>query len=139
MQALAAVQLSALLHWLHSLPRVVECERQPLGWIEVGCTRAYRDMALPTTNSQHRESFVRESDLSSIDQTQHSTPDSRQADRQAGRQAGRSRESRCSRSGSNSGRVFGVQHNRGRYVTMLTWLGRRLSHTLALRPASFGR
>lgn len=76
-----------MLHWLHSLPRVVECERQPLGWVEVGCTRAYRDVALPTTNSQHRESFVRESDLSSIDQTQHSTPDSRQADRQAGRQA----------------------------------------------------
>ena len=29
--------------------RGVECERQSLGWVEVGGATAYRDVALPTT------------------------------------------------------------------------------------------
>jgi hypothetical protein len=57
-QALRAVQLSpaALLHGPQSLPRVVECERQPLGWLDLGFARAYRDLALSTTYRVFRQS-----------------------------------------------------------------------------------
>ena len=59
-QAVAVVQLSpvALLHGLQSLPRVVECERQPLGWLALGFTRAYRDLALSTTYRVLRQSCI---------------------------------------------------------------------------------
>lgn len=79
-----------------------------MGWFEVGGARAYRDVALPTTNKECV--FVRESVLNIVDQTQHST-----APQAAAERAGAHIAAAAAAAGGDQ---------RSRSVAMLTWLGR---------------